>query len=457
MKSRARTTAASSSAGRAVVADAGERLVPIGTVQLCFHVRERRPDDVVVVDVGADHLRGFPPHAVDEVEIAGRERRQVRAEVVGVGAAAAVMDDEPDVQRLRFRDAFPGLAEQPRLVGRRERRRFADVDRGRAQADDRRRQAVGHGGCGNDQQANRPAIALDERDHPREQVALRRQRRGIVGAGAVGVDAVEAHRHHHDLAVGAALQGGRHVLEGMRVPHRDEDVARLRVRVLDGNRGGGEEVEPFRLAQAFLLRALRCRESRRASPSTSAAAASQPPSPRASMNADTVAMATATIVVPIAPRRARRRDRRPRRRQAVDARSPQPCHRQGAQGDGRGDGHRVGASQPRDAAGAGQHQQHAGGGHDVEALGQRAQPRMRHRQRLRQHAGRREPAEQLAGVHHAGLDRRHEEERRGDAETGLQHAADPPGRREMTDEAGERDLGPRRRGCRRGRGRGRRW
>ena len=68
-----------------------ERLVALRAVQLLFHLRERRPDDVVVVDVRADGLDGVEPHAVNEIEIGGRERRRMRAEVIGVGAAAAVV------------------------------------------------------------------------------------------------------------------------------------------------------------------------------------------------------------------------------------------------------------------------------------------------------------------------------------------------------------------------------
>ena len=66
---------------------------------------------------------------------------------------------------------------------------------------------------------------------------------------------------------------------------------------------------------------------------------------------------------------------------------------------------------------------------------------MGHRQRLRQHARGREPAEQLPGVHHAGLDRRDEEEQHRDAKPDLQDTADPSGRGEMTDQAGQRDFG----------------
>ena len=66
------------------IPDAGQRVVPIGTVQLCFHVRERCPDDVVVVHVRPDHPGGLAPHPVNEVEVPGRERGQMCPEGVGV-------------------------------------------------------------------------------------------------------------------------------------------------------------------------------------------------------------------------------------------------------------------------------------------------------------------------------------------------------------------------------------
>jgi hypothetical protein len=67
---------------------------------------------------------------------------------------------------------------------------------------------------------------------------------------------------------------------------------------------------------------------------------------------------------------------------------------------------------------------------------------MRHRQRLRQHAGGGEASQQLAAVHQAGLDGWHQEQQGGDAEASLQDGTDPSGRGEMTDQAGQRYLGP---------------
>ena len=53
------------------LADGRERLVALLAVQLLFHLRERRPDDVVMMDVGSDGLGRVEPDAMDEIEIAG--------------------------------------------------------------------------------------------------------------------------------------------------------------------------------------------------------------------------------------------------------------------------------------------------------------------------------------------------------------------------------------------------
>ena len=43
----------------------------------------------------------------------------MRAEMIGVGTTAAMMDDEPHVQRLGGRGLLPGVAEEARLFIRR--------------------------------------------------------------------------------------------------------------------------------------------------------------------------------------------------------------------------------------------------------------------------------------------------------------------------------------------------
>ena len=117
------------------LADRGERLVALRAGELVFHLREGRPDDVVVVHVRTDRLDHVEPHAMNQIEVAGRERGRMRADVIGVVAAAVVVDDEPNVERVWLLGALPGFAEQPRLIVGGEQRRLADVQL-RPRADD---------------------------------------------------------------------------------------------------------------------------------------------------------------------------------------------------------------------------------------------------------------------------------------------------------------------------------
>jgi hypothetical protein len=89
-----------------------------GTGELVFHLLQRCSDDVVVMHMRTDGFDRVEPQAVNQVEVAGGERRWMRAEVVGIGAAAAVVDDEPDIEGFGLVGAFPGFTENPRLIGR---------------------------------------------------------------------------------------------------------------------------------------------------------------------------------------------------------------------------------------------------------------------------------------------------------------------------------------------------
>ncbi len=144
------------------LADRGERVVALWSVQLLFHLRKRCPDDVVVVHVRPDGLGRVEPDAVNQIEIAGRERRRVSAEMIGVGAAAAVMDDEPDVERFGLGGPLPRVAEQPRLFVRRKRGRLADVHVGRSEAQDRRDDGLEDIVRRDDEEAHRPVVALGQ-------------------------------------------------------------------------------------------------------------------------------------------------------------------------------------------------------------------------------------------------------------------------------------------------------
>ena len=152
----------------------------VGAGELLFHLCQCRSDDVVMMHVRADGLDGVEPEAVNQVEIAGREGRRMRAEVIGVGAAAAVVDDEPDVERFGLVGALPGVAQQARLIVGRERRRLADVDVGRAQAErpcaTMASTTLRAGTISS--RTGRP-YALGERDHLGEQPPLGRRRRRL--------------------------------------------------------------------------------------------------------------------------------------------------------------------------------------------------------------------------------------------------------------------------------------
>ena len=125
--------------------------------------------------VRPDGLDGVEPQAVNQIEIAGCERGRMGAEVIGVGAPAAVMDDEPDVERLGLVGPFPRFAQQARLVGGRQRRRFADVDVGRAQPDDRADNASTTLRAGTISSRTGTADALGEGDDVRQQPPLVRR------------------------------------------------------------------------------------------------------------------------------------------------------------------------------------------------------------------------------------------------------------------------------------------
>ena len=107
--------AASSSPGRAAVWIAREGVVAAGSVELFGHLRQCCSHYVVVMNVRPDRLDGIEPHLVDEIEIARRQFGVVGAEMKGVGAAAAVVDDEPHAVEVAGVAALPRFAQQARL------------------------------------------------------------------------------------------------------------------------------------------------------------------------------------------------------------------------------------------------------------------------------------------------------------------------------------------------------
>ena len=205
------------------LADRAERLVALRAVELLFHLRERRSDDVVVVHVRADGLDGVEPHAMDQIEIARRERRRVRAEVIRVVAPAVVVDDQPDVERLG-----PRRAPTRRRAGAPGRRpTVARIRRRGLRAAQRTMVATSASNTlrGHDQQVHRAAVALRERHHLREQPPLGRRRRRMAGGVVVDVDAEQPRGHHDHVAIASLLQRRRDVRERVGMAHGDEQVA----------------------------------------------------------------------------------------------------------------------------------------------------------------------------------------------------------------------------------------
>ena len=94
-------TAASSSAGRAVSAHELKRRLAVGAGELLFHKRQCGAHDIAMMHVRADGLGCVEPETVNEIEVLGLEGRRVRAEVIRGGAAARMMNDEPDVDAAR--------------------------------------------------------------------------------------------------------------------------------------------------------------------------------------------------------------------------------------------------------------------------------------------------------------------------------------------------------------------
>src|SRR5439155_14647886 len=77
-----------------------ERHVPrrAFVVQLFLHMNKRCADDVVMVNVRTNGSHDVEPEGVDQLQIVAVERWRVSAKMVNGRAAAAVMDDEPDVE-----------------------------------------------------------------------------------------------------------------------------------------------------------------------------------------------------------------------------------------------------------------------------------------------------------------------------------------------------------------------
>ena len=307
----------------------------------------------------------------------------MRAEVIGVGPAAAVMDDEPDVERVRLVGALPRLAEQARLVVGRQRRRLADVDVGRAQPQDRGDDGVEDVAGRHDEQAHRTTDAARPAPRPRRAAAARpasAPRRCNVRRR--DVDAEQPDRHDDDVAI-AAASGARPPREPARA-----DCGPARARCPAGRPSG----------RATARRRAGGR-TRRVSSATGAGTrcasdAGEPAATSAADRARSVAIAGASPSD-------NHRDQRPRRRAAPRRESPSgisrpPTRRFSGAWNGRvagrrrrrrtsaaifstsvdGDRDRVGTRQPLHPAAADDHHEDRRGGRDVDGPRRRAEARV---------------------------------------------------------------------------------
>ena len=93
-----------------------DRLVTLGTSELLFHLFQRCSDDIVMMHMWTDGLDGVEPQAVNQIEVARCKGWRMGAEVVGVGPATAVVDDDSNIKRFRPVSPLPGLSQQAGLV-----------------------------------------------------------------------------------------------------------------------------------------------------------------------------------------------------------------------------------------------------------------------------------------------------------------------------------------------------
>ena len=229
------------------LANGPEGLVALLAVQLLFHLRERRPDDVVMMDMWSDGFGRIEPDAVDEIEIARRERRRVGAEMIGVGPSAAVVDDEPDVERFGPGGLLPRVAEQSRLFVCRERGRLADVHVGRPQAQNRRDDGAEDVVGGDHEETHRAIVPLGEDRDLREHSPLRQRGSRVAEAVGADVDAEQPYRHDHHVSIGWRLERGGHMSEGMRIANEHQHAARTNVHLVEREVARRQDIECIRL------------------------------------------------------------------------------------------------------------------------------------------------------------------------------------------------------------------
>ena len=168
----------------------------------------------------------------------------MRAEVIGIGAAAAVIDDEPDVEGFGLVGALPGLAEQARLIGGRQRRRFADVHVGRAEANDRADDGVDDV-AGRARSAGAPAgrRARRARRHPRAAAARTASASRCAAASSLTSTSSSRAVMTTTSRSPGVCSAADHVRERVRIANRHQHVARTRLDLIERQLGGEQQVE----------------------------------------------------------------------------------------------------------------------------------------------------------------------------------------------------------------------
>ena len=221
--------------GRELVGGAGrlahelKRGLAVWTGQLFFHMFQGGPHDIAVMHVRPDGAGDIEPEPVNLIEVPGLELGRVRAELIRGHAAARMVDDEPQIALLRLRGALPRLAEQPRLIVGRQGLRFADVNLRRVEPQRGLDHRVEHVHARDNQQPDRAAFALGQRDDGRQQRALVIGRARIDGRIIGHVHADHADGHRDNVAIAAGAKRRQEVRHRMRLAHGHQEVPGPRV------------------------------------------------------------------------------------------------------------------------------------------------------------------------------------------------------------------------------------
>ena len=168
----------------------------------------------------------------------------MRAEVIGGGAPARVVDDEPDVERLGLGCALPRLAEEPGLLVGRQRLGFADVDLRRPQPQHGRDDGVEDvGRRARSAGARRARVA--RRARPPRRAAAARRRSCPPSAERSSETSTPTSRTviDHDLPIAGRLERRREMGHEMRLPDRHEHVAGPDVELIQADSGRREQLE----------------------------------------------------------------------------------------------------------------------------------------------------------------------------------------------------------------------